>query len=219
MSIFLSCKKNDFYDIKDVTIVIGDSGNVKIKSLDIKIETNGTYNFDVNNDGVNDFALWNVYVNDVISKSGYYYCSLKALSENSKVLCDTISLSKGSFFFAPKPLFIKDTISAAEGLWLSSTDLLEDPGPYPSRGYYYPSDGFLIYSFYDPWYPPQLPGVAKGGIPWEEFMTFKEKYIGILSEKNGIATMGWIMLTYSPMYQVTLNELGTADFPLEGHQH
>jgi hypothetical protein len=218
MSFFSSCNKNDFYyDIEDVKITIGDSVNVKIKKLDLKIETDETYNIDVNNDGFTDFALIGSYsYSSDWNKGSYWHWSVKVLSGNSKVLCDTISEFKESFFFAPKPLLIKDTFSVAQGLWLISSDQSGEPGPYGSTSYR-PSGDFFLFSDSESYYRPPTPGEAKGGITLEEYRTINEKYIGIQSEKNGIVTMGWMRLKHNNR-EVILNEIGTADFPIEEQQ-
>jgi hypothetical protein len=239
ISILLSCKKLPQQDLIDHTLVVGDSIKVKINRLDVKIETRETYNIDVNSDGFNDFALscFSYYYSDpnkgatnwtwsvkTLSDDSKVLCDTislsnlpgykKALSDNSKVLCDTLSLSEESFFFAPKPLFIKDTFSADVGLWLTSTDLFENPGSFPSYVIADPSFEFFLFWYAEYYNPPPGPGEAKGGIPWEEFMKINEKYIGIQSEKNGIVTMGWIRLKHNNS-EVILTEIGTADFLTE----
>jgi len=243
MNILASCNKDlddfddfdDFDDLKDVTLVIGDTENVKVERMDITIENStypingdwdshfisGIYNLDVNKDGINDFAICG-YTHLSISKSPSFHWYIKPLSENNKVLCDTI-ISRESFFLATKLLFLKDRLAATDNLWLiSKPDRIGDVIPGSSRDIFESNGEFLLFIFWDS-IPPRLPpGFVKGKINLTVWRNIDEKYIGILSKRDKTVTIGWIKLTFKKYKvdssEICLKELGTADFQLKNNR-
>jgi hypothetical protein len=229
-----SCEKQPLiYDIKDVYLLVGDSGNVKVEKFYITIENSiyditdnsgylyvsGTYNLDVNKDGLYDFALCG-YNYTPASKGPSFYWSIKPLSEYNKVLCDTVYYSKESFFLTPKNLFINNRISATDRQWLiSPPDRNDDDPPGSSYDIFYPVAGFLLFTFQDRYYSPSPPGVAKGNITWTEWIALHEKCIGFLSDNKRTVTIGWMKLKFDCQItgsKLIIEEIGSADFQLKG---
>lgn len=221
LSVISSCEKEKIPVESDsnLTIRIGDSLNVHFKRMDILLDINNPqcrglypdpaveYNFDINQDGENDFKVCGYYespfMSDYLSES--YYWVIAPLSQNNKVLCDSIYFCKEDFIIALKPLFKNDKVSVTGELWFISPPAIDPKITF--HGHFIPvSDKFLLYYCY---YQKPSSIDAKGYIDWTNWMNMHEKYVGLLSENSESLTLGWIKLSIISQSVILIQTIGT----------
>ena len=236
----LTDENNNHTDKNDVAIIVGNNDIAKIREINIPLHidldrvirwTNplricDSCNFDINEDGVYDFTFYASYQfsTDYSIKCNFFW-SVKSLSENCKVLLDTISNKDimGNYDpqdisacrVEPRGLALLSKISASD-IWAHTAPKEYRDVPYMSDYFFYPFEGFILFRFiYELFYEPD-PWTLKGNDKLSECDPI-EKYIGLKLETEEITTLYWLLLRLDSVWTMTLEELGSADFNVKSY--
>ena len=181
-------------------LIVGDSVSTSVKIMNVEVKD--SFKIDLDRDGTEDFVIrfYSHYIgaSDYIGPCFFGSWILSSLSECSKFLCDTLSVS-GNNAVLLRVLGKNDRIKVPD-TWYT------EPGiSTVLAGIATPSWGFGIYSLIYP---------SSGSIKTldsEDQMFKNHKYVGLLSYNDRSVTIGWIKICLSDG-GITLEETGSADF-------
>ena len=186
-------------------LFVGDSAGASIEVLNVEITD--SYRIDFNRDGIIDFMISYFYQKPFGGPSDFPTAAvghwiLKPLSENNKVLCDTV---------------VKKNIIIAYQRRVEKDDTIKVNDPWFSE----PLHSALLGMAGSPWgfslfmlsYGSMPAPLTVRGLDTEYSSHDQQKYIGLISYSGNNITLGWIKVClYTDPVLVILEEIGSVEF-------